>query len=175
MAFFFPAPFADQVAFFHRSVARLKAGGVWASADLHDTILALLAVEVAIHREGPAPATVEQFRREAVVALAPLAAQVRNFVESVADEAETVDADAWEELCGRRSAIEILRTRYAGTPGVADIDPGDVHRLDDAMRHAGRDLGPTRPDFRLPGIPVSHWWWWCPDAPPAASVASPMP
>lgn len=169
MAFFFPAPFSDQILYFRRSVEGLKAGGSWADAYLQGAIMALLAVEVAALRDRTAPDAVETFRREAAEALTPLATLVGYFVETVADEAQIDDPDAWEGLCGKRSAIQVLLTRYAGTPGVARIDPDDLRRLDEGMRRVGRDLGPTRPDFRLPGLPASHWWWWYPDPPPASA------
>jgi hypothetical protein len=172
MAYFFPAPVSDQIDFFRRSVAGLKGGGSWTDAYFQDMVMALLAVEAAAVRDRVPAATVEAFRREAAEAMAPFATQLRNFVEMIADEAESVGEDDWEDLCGKRSAIEVLRTRYADSPATALINPADVDRLDEEMRRAGGEYGPVRPDFRMPGIPAGHAWWWYPGAPPAE--AQPM-
>jgi hypothetical protein len=166
MAYFFPAPVSDQIAYFRRSLEGLRAGGTWAGAYLHDTILALLAVESAAARDHAPLDVVTGFRTEAAAALAPLAAQIRSYVELVADEAETAGDDAWAELCGKRSAIELLRTLYADTPAVADLEPADVARLDDEMRRVGQEQGPLEAAWRVPGMPASHWWWWYPGSPP---------
>jgi hypothetical protein len=166
MAYFFPAPVADQIAYFHRSVEGLKAGGTWAGPYLHDTIIALLAVESAAARDRAPLEVVTAFRREAAAALAPFAAQIRNYVELLADEAEVAGDDAWAELCGKRSALELLVTHHAGTPAVADVEAADVDRLDGELRRLGQEQGPLDPAWRVPGMPATHWWWWYPASPP---------
>lgn len=166
MAYFFPAPLSDQMAYFRRSVEGLKAGGTWAGAYLNDLVIALLAVESTAARDRDEPAEVARFRMEATEALAPLSAQLRNYVEMIADDAEAAGEDSWKELCGKRSAIEILLTRYAGSPGVADVAAADVERLDEALRRVGQDQGPVTREWQVPGLPASHWWWWYPASPP---------
>ncbi len=166
MAYFFPAPVDEQLAYLRRSVEGLRAGGIWGGAYLHDTTLALLAVESAMARDLLPFEAVRRHRRDVSEALAPFGEQLAGYVEIVADEAIAADDDAWPELCGKRSAIELLLTRYAGSPAVAAVDPSVVARLDDHLRALGLEHGPVGPAFRIPAMPAAHAWWWMPSEPP---------
>lgn len=93
MAYFFPAPFAEQTAYFRRSMQGVNEGGCWSGAYLEDVISALLAVEVAATRDRTPATEVGAFRHEAAEALTPLAARVRDYVDMTADEADHAGDD----------------------------------------------------------------------------------
>lgn len=162
VAYSFAASVPEQVAYFRASVQGLAAGGPWAGAYLHDTVLAVLAVESAAARGGGSDAELAAFREEASHALAPLGAQLRGYLELVLDEAACAREGAWPELCARRSALELLRAHYSGCPAVGELAAPELARLDLALRSTGDREGPVAPEWRLPGVPASHWWWWYP-------------
>ena len=155
----FDAPFSKQVANFFQYVEGIKAGGFNAGTYLFETLIQLVAVQVAIARDMPEAAAVAKFRRESSDALAPLDKQMRSYVNLVADEADTDAEDMLPELCRRRSAIEFLLTEYAGTPATALIDRDEVARFDEEIRRIGATQGPVPPDAVPQGLPASHWWW----------------
>lgn len=159
MAYFFPASFEEQLAYFRQSVGGLEAGGAWAGAYLADLVIAVLAIESAAARERVSAEALAAARGEVIAALAPLGVPLRGYVELVADEAGGATADAWPELCARRSAIELLLTRYARAPAIAELPATIVDRLDASLRLLAAEHGPVAPEWRPAGLPLTHWWW----------------
>jgi len=172
MSHYFTASLSEQGTHFFRVVDQLKTRGGSATASLYGTFIGLLAVEVAAVRDRAAPEVLQAFRDDAAEVLAPLGALARLYVELVREEAESARDDAWEGLCRRRSAIEVLVTVYAGTPVTAEIQPPDVERLDSAMRRVGQEQGPVHPERRQEGVPASHWWWRYPETSAAPSMGA---
>jgi hypothetical protein len=138
----------DGYLYFHRALICL--------VGLHDRLVIAGAVD---------PARLAQFRHDSAAALTSFDGQIAAYVQETIAIAEDASEGEWLKLCYRRSAIQVVREDYAGSPAAAWIDEADLRALDRELERVGGEHGPV-PERLVPrGLPTSHWWWRYPATP----------
>jgi hypothetical protein len=168
--YIFDGPARAMMDAFFVHLAKAQAGGVYATAYLHDAMVDLIGLQVAISRDGiDDPAALERFRADAGAAMLGATTLVRGYLYLAADEAEEAGEPDWYQFCIRRSAIELVRRDFPEIAGRI-FDPDDLVRLDTELRRLGPNQEALPPHMIPAGLPPGHWWW----RPPAATDDDPF-
>jgi hypothetical protein len=119
---------------------------------------------------GPEDRDTPEFRdyvRESSALIDEFQHRVQDYVRRTERQARPAfQANEWEQICRRRSAIEFLRELSRGTDYELRTLTLDTRALDDLLLDVGQREGYLDPDRIPAGVPPDHWWWWYPNDPP---------
>ena len=106
-----------------------------------------------LNREG-----LDAFKRTVVERLAPFTDRIAHYATCIGnDAAQARDEDEVEDLCQRRSAIQIVLDDY---PRLAsEISSEILAHVDTELRRVCELYPVSDPDAAPHGITASHWWW----------------
>lgn len=160
--YIFDGPADAMMLGFFAHLAKATGGGPYTMANLHDAMVDLVGLEVALARDGGTDAdALTRFRAGAGTALLDSATLVGGYLYLAADAAEETsepDWPEWYDFCIRRSAIELIRAWFPAAATTA-FDPDDLVRLDRELRRLAPKQEPL-PEHLVPrGLPIGHWWW----------------
>lgn len=129
-------------------------------AAFADAMLALVGVGVKSAESSVSSDDMNTFREEIVQFIDADTDALYCYIDDSVEYVLNRSIDEWDEVCIRRSAIQLLRDDYPGGVQLfSDEDDRLVKEMDDLILENYSVAEPLAEFQILTTLPKSHWWW----------------